>query len=174
MKSRIILLILATAPLFLFGQTKSIKNFYKKYTNYENASDVTLQGWVLKMASNFADDETAERMLQKITKLRVLTMEEGNLVKQTDYQKLMNDIRKDAFEDLMEIRSGTQQINMLIREDGDTITDIVLFVNDVDNFVLLSLEGALEFSDLQNINIDVDGSEHFKKIPEKRSEIPRA
>ncbi len=174
MRFQIILIIFALCPLFLFGQSKSVKKFYNKYANYENVSDVTLQGWVLKMASNFADDKTAERMLEKITKLRVLTMENGNLVNPADYSKLMREVRSDNFEDLIQIRNGTEHINLLIREDGETITDVVLFVNDADNFLLLSLEGALKFSDLQNINIDVDGSEHFKKIPKKRSELPRA
>jgi len=174
MRFQIILFVFALCPLFLFGQSKSVKQFYNKYANYENVSDVTLQGWVLKMASNFADDETAERMLEKITKLRVLTMANGNLVQPADYRKLMREVRSDNFEDLIEIQSGTEKINMLIREDGETITDVVLFVNDADNFLLLSLEGALRFEDLQNINIDVDGSEHFKKIPKKRSELPRA
>lgn len=175
MKSKLLLLAsLALAPFLLFGQTKSVKNFYQKYATYENANDITLQGWVLKLASRFADEEGGEKLLQKITKLRVLTMENGNLVKQTDFRNLLDDVKKDSFDDLMEIRDGTARVNFLIREKGDTITDVLILVNDIDSFVLLSLEGALKFSDLQNINIEVEGAEQFKKLPKEKSKIPQA
>ena len=159
----------------LFAQNKTVENFYDHYNQLENVTDVKLQGWLLKMAAEFSDEEEATRILQNISFLRVLVMSEGNLVKPQDLKTFIRDLKKDAFENLMQIRNEGARVEILIREDGDTITDVVALINsDEESFILLSLEGRIRFSDLNNLHIDVEGLEHFKKIPEKRSDIPRA
>ena len=157
-----------------FGQSPAIQSFYGKYKDLENVTDIKLQGWVLKLASTFADEEDAERLLKKITHLRVLVMENGNLVKTSEYQQLIRSVKKDRFEELMKIKEDGANIDFLIREEGETITDVLILVSGEDGFVLLSLEGALQFKDLHNLEIDIQGGENFKKIPKNRGDVPRA
>lgn len=157
-----------------FAQTKAVKNFYDKYKNMENVTDLKLRGWVLKLASSFADEAEEARLLRKITQLRILTMENGNLITTQEYRSLIKSVKQDAFEDLFQVRDGGQVVEFLIREKGDTITDVLMLVSSDDSFILLSLEGALKFSDLNDLNIEVDGSEHFKKLPDDKKDIPKA
>ncbi|MCB0593020.1 MAG: DUF4252 domain-containing protein [Lewinellaceae bacterium] len=166
--------LLALGPLFAFAQPKAIAQFYEKYKQQEHVTDVKLQGWLLEIASSFADDEQAKKILDKITYLRVLVMEEGNLVSASEYKNLLKDIRQSSFEELLKIREGQQDIGFYIREKGDTITDVLLLVNGESQFVLLSLEGLLKFSDLNDLHIDIDGAEHFERLPEKKGDVPRA
>ena len=104
----------------------------------------------------------------------VLVMEEGNLVQPDEYRRLVKDIHQSQFEQLLTIRDGGDDIGFYIREKGDTITDVVLLVNGSDGFILLSLEGLLKFSDLNDLHIDVEGANHFEKLPEKKKDVPRA
>lgn len=171
---RIIITALVIAfSLPLFSQN-GIQNFYRKYMTNEKMTNVNLSGWVLQMAAEYADEGKEKEMLQKITKLRVMIMEDGNLVSKTDYSDLIKDIRKDDFEPFMNIKEGGDKIDLYLRDDGETITNVLVLVNGDDEFVLLSLEGNLKFSDLNDINFDVKNGEIFKKIPEERKSIPRA
>ena len=174
MKNYLIAILISTIPLFAFGQTNAIQKFYNKYKNYENVTDVKMQGWVLKLASNYTEEESASKLLQKITHLRVMVMEEGNLVTKQEYNQLIKSVKGSQFEELIKIKEGNQQIEFLVRQDGETITDVLIMVNGNDEFVLLSLEGNLKFSDLNDLNFEVDGAEHFKKLPEKKKDLPRA
>jgi hypothetical protein len=174
MKNIIAFIALTVFPCLLFSQTKAINKFYNKYKKLENVTDIKLQGWVLKLASNFADEEEAEQMLKKITHLRVLVMEDGNLVSKQEYRQLKNDVKKNSFEELFKIKEGLTEIEFMIREDKESITDVLVLVNGDDEFVLLSLEGKLKFSDLNNLNLEIEGADHFKKIPEDKADIPRA
>ncbi|MCR9290171.1 MAG: DUF4252 domain-containing protein [Bacteroidetes bacterium] len=153
---------------------EGIQNFYKKYMTNEKMTNVNLSGWVLNMAAQYADEGKEKEMLQKITKLRVMIMEDGNLVTKSDYSSLIKDIKKDDFEPFMNIKEGKEKIDLYLRDDGETITNVLVMVNGEDEFVLLSLEGNLKFSDLNDINFDVEGGDIFKKIPEQRKSIPRA
>lgn len=157
----------------VFSQ-QSVQNFYKKYMTSEKMTNINLSGWVLQMAGEYADEGKEKEMLQKITKLRVMVMEDGNLVKKSDYSELIKDVKKDDYEPFMNIKEGNEKIDLYLKDDGETITNVLVLVNGDDEFVLLSLEGNLKFSDLNDINFDVSNGEVFKKIPEERKSIPRA
>lgn len=175
MKNTIIIFIVLLSPIFLMAQSqKSINSFYKKYMQYENMTNVNLQGWVLQMASNYVDEEKEKEILNKITKLRVMVMEESNLIKKEDVSQLKSDVKKEEYYELMQINEGKSKIDFYIRQMGDEITDVLVLVNDEDSFVLLSLEGNFKFSDLNDLQFDVEGADYLKKLPDDRKKLPRA
>lgn len=154
------------------AQSKNIESFYDQYAKDENVTNVTIKGWLLDIATQFTDDADSKEVLSKITKLRVLVMENGNPVTKKDFNKLKRDIQKDDFEELLQIRDEGSHVDFYIREEGDLITNVLMLVNDEDEFVLLSLEGLMKLEDLKHIKIESEGSEHFEKIGER--EVPRA
>jgi hypothetical protein len=174
MRNHLIFFAFLFLPLFGFAQSKPVKEFYDKYKSLENVTDVKLQGWVIRLASSFADEAEAERLLNKITHLRVMVMEQGNLVSPVEYKELVRKVKSDSFEELLKVKDSGEQVEFLIREKNNAVTDVLILVNGANGFVLLSLEGNLKFSDLQDLNIQIDGAEHFKKLPKDKKEIPRA
>ncbi len=174
MKGILLIVSLMALPVIACTQAQSIQRFYDKYKALENVSEVKLQGWLLEVAASFTDEATAESLLRKISQLRILVMEDGNLITEKEHRRLLRDVKKERFEAIMEIREGGEHIEFLLREDKNTITDVLILVSGDDEFVLLSLEGALRFEDLNDLQIDINGAEHFRKIPETKREIPRA
>jgi len=159
----------------LFAQNQVVQDFYDKYNDLENVNEVKLQGWLLEMAAEYSDKNEEAKMLEKISFLRVMIMSEGNLVQTSELEKFIKDIEKEDFAELMQIRDGGALVNIFIREEGSEITDVLALINDEeDAFILLSLEGRIQFEDLNNLNINVSGMDHLKKIPEDRKSIPRA
>ena len=136
--------------------------------NHEKATQIDIAGWLLNIASNFAEEEGQKEMLQKITKLRGLVIDGGDLVQATDFNNLVKDLRKDSFEDLMNIQDGNDKVNIMIREEKDVITNLILLVRGSDEFVMISLEGAFNLDDLKDLDIDFNGSEHLKKAKKKK------
>ena len=165
MKNILIAIAMLAIPMSGFCQHESIEQFYNKYIEHEKVTDINLNGWVLSLASLIADEETGEEVLKKITQLRIMVADEKNIVSKNDLKKLMKDVRKNSFEDLMTVRDGNDRINFMIREDGDTITNVLVIVNGDTEFILLSLEGALNFEDLKKLQFDVEGGDVFTKLP---------
>ena len=166
------LLAIVLAPVLLMGQSKVVQNFYNKYKNYEDTEEIELKGWVLKLAAKFTDEENGEHLLSRITRLRTLTMQNGSLVSGSEYQRLVKAVHKDRFEDLMNFKDADDNIQIMIRESGETITDVLVLISGSENFTLLSLEGRLKFSDINDLHIDLDGAEHFEKVPERKANKP--
>ena len=174
MKKIIVLAVFITAAAIANAQHPSVKAFYDKYMGLEKVTNISLQGWVLQMAAEFTDEEDGKALLEKITKLRVMVMEEGNLVSKNDYRSLTQSLEKDSFEKLMDVRDGDDNIDIYLQEKGGNISNVLLMVNSPDEFVMLSLEGNLKFEDLKKLDFDLDGAEHFKKIPKDKKDVPRA
>lgn len=169
MKNLFLLICFLGSTGFSFAQSKNIHNFYNKYAAYDNATDINVQGWVLKLASAFSEDEKAQNTLDKITQLRILIMEDENLVTYDDRKDLIRSLEKDKFETFLQVRDGGDKIDFFIREDGDQITNILMVVNGKDGFILLSLEGLLNLEEIKDLNIDIEGSEYLKKLPKHRA-----
>ena len=174
MKNILLAILISTVPLFALSQTRTIEGFYNKYKNNDQVTHLKMQGWALRLASDHAEEKGASQILKKIKQLRVLSMEEKNLVPEKEYQQLIKSAQKNRFEELITLKEGSREVVFFIRQKGSLVTDVLILVNGLTEFVFLNLEGQLQFSDLNDLNFKIDGAEHFKKLPERRKDLPRA
>ncbi len=171
MKNTLILLSVVL-PLFGFSQSNSINDFFSKYKNHEEIMTFTISGGLIKFAASYSEDENA-KILEKVSQVRLL-IGDSNLITKNDYKGLAKGLRNDSFEDLMQINAEGTKVDILIREQGNNISDVVLLVNDGEDFILISLEGNFQYSDLNDLNLNFKGGEYLKKLPENRKSIPKA
>ena len=151
---------------------------------------MTLPGFVLGMGANFArkhmdkEDEKALMALEftkSIKSIRLLVMEETNLVSQKDYTKLVDGLKKkDKLSDLITVREGNTSVNILARDKKKHISNLVILVNEEDEFVMISFKAKLRYKDLNKFLREVMKDDDKIKVvpeqPEKAVEkvIPRA
>jgi len=159
------------------AQLSSVEDFCKQYSGMEEVTSLNFSGPLINFIFSQVETEETE-LVSKITNVRLLLVEKGEVVSLGAYKKLIKSVKRDDFEEFMRLKDDGQSIDFYLREDGDTITDVLITVYGDDGFVLLSLEGAFKFSDLNDFNLDVQGAEHLKKLPEnkkkKRARIDRA
>lgn len=166
-------LALLCLPLFLNAQSKSIENFYNRYKGMDEVLAINISGALINFV--FANsDEGDEEAASKITNIRVLLVEKGSVVKNRDYNSLLKSIKKDNFEELMRIKDGGDAVNFHLREKGNRITDVLVTIHGEDNFLMLNLEGSFDYEDLNELDLNLEGGEHLKKIPKKKKKMDRA
>ncbi|MEM9887615.1 MAG: DUF4252 domain-containing protein [Bacteroidota bacterium] len=149
------------------AQSKCIENFIEKYAEAAHVNSLNLNDWTLQLTSAFTKKSTGERVKNKITRLRLLSSEQSELVSSAELQTFLNKLHKDHFEDLIEVRDKGSHIKFLLRENETHVTDIVMLVQGKENFVLLSLEGLFKLEDLVDWNVDIEGGEHLKQLADK-------
>jgi hypothetical protein len=169
MRNLLLYCLIALLPGIASAQSSYIKHFYNKYKSEAEVTNINMGSFLIRMVGTFSDDEDAKKILKKVSHLRMLMMEDDNLVSPEAYTSLIRGIRSDDFEELIQIRDKGQRIDFFLREDEeDTITDILMILRGDDEFLLLSLEGALQFSDLNNISIDIEGGNYFSRLPDRK------
>ncbi|MEL6639212.1 MAG: DUF4252 domain-containing protein [Bacteroidota bacterium] len=158
----------------MWGQSPSLEAFYQRYEKLEAVSQVKLQGWLLEMAAEYSDEAEAERLLKELSYVRVMIFPEGQAVEKQAVKDLVKSLKGESFGELMQIRDEGTRVDILTREENESITGLVALINEPnEQFILLSLEGSLRFKDLRRLRINVDGMEHLEKLPEQRAEGPR-
>lgn len=174
MKNVLIVLAFCFVSNLAPAQSGPIQDFYQKYKSMDQVENIQMKGWVLKLIAQFTE-EKEEKWLRQITRLRLLNIADGQLVPQTDYQDLVRKVHDHRFEDLLDVRDQGEHVRIMVREKEDYISDILLLVRGTDSFTLLSLEGALRLQDLKNLQLDIEGGDHFQRIPASgKATIPRA
>ena len=168
-----VLLIAFLLPLTTNAQ-RSVNRFIDKYYNKENVTTVELSGFLLKVAAKFVDEDEGKDIIASINRLQVMVMDGTNHVTKDALKNFKSKVVKDDFEELMVIRDGSTTVDFYIKEENGVIKNILLLVNDDEEFVMLNLKGKLKFEDLQKLDFDVDGADHFKKLPKKKKDVPRA
>jgi hypothetical protein len=156
MKKIFIAIAILAIPFLASSQQESIEKFYNKYVDNEKISDISLNGWILSMASKMSEEEGTE-ILQKITKLRIMLAEEKDIVSKADVKNLMT------------VRDEGTRVNFMIREEGENITNVLVIIHGDGEFILLSLEGNLNMEDLKQLEFDVEGGDIFKKLSDDRA-----
>ncbi|MEL6720096.1 MAG: DUF4252 domain-containing protein [Bacteroidota bacterium] len=147
-----------------FSQSKYVEKFIDRYAENVDASSLSLNDWSLKLTSSFINKETGQKIRNKVTQLRLLTSDNAFLASNSDIRELISDLKKDDFESLIEVREKGNHVKFMIRENKETVTDVLMLVQGTDGFVLLSLEGLFKLNDLKNFHIDIEGGEHFKHL----------
>ncbi|NUN99881.1 MAG: DUF4252 domain-containing protein [Saprospiraceae bacterium] len=172
MKKAFIIAILAFAfSNISVAQKDPIRDFFKRYDHSPNATDLRMQGFLIRLAAGAVEEEPAKKLLKKISKLQLLILENGEQPTREDFNRLMENVKADRFEDLVRVTEGDEKVNLLIREKDGVIHDVLILVSEADEFLMLHLECRLRFSDLNDLDIEVDGAEHLKTLPEKRIRV---
>lgn len=170
MRNCILLFVAAMATSYTFAQS-NLDQFFNQYSDYENVNKVSLEGGLLKLVGNSSKEG---EFLSKLNKLTAIWIEDYNPISKKEVNYLLKSLRKDRYERLITARSGTSNVKFMIQENGRYISSVILLIDDIDNFLLINLSGNLDYEDLSKMDIDINGMEHFKKLPKKRPTPKRA
>ncbi|MEM8527302.1 MAG: DUF4252 domain-containing protein [Bacteroidota bacterium] len=164
MRITLVVIVALLCQISSFSQTNTLEKFINRYAEEADASSLSLSDWSLQLTSSFINKETGKKIKNKVTKLRLLTSEDATLASNQDIRGLISSLKKDNFESLIEVREKGNHVKFMIRENRESVTDVLMLVQGSDGFILLSLEGLFRLKDLENFQIDIEGGEHFRHL----------
>jgi hypothetical protein len=163
MKKQFITLILTTLiSIGAFAQSPSVERFFDAYDGVDGLTFMELKGNFLNMMLEDEDIAAGD----KFRGLRLIaTKDEGYRarVSPTDISRLMRDMEREGFEEMMTVRDGSAKVDIFGKKvNSKTASDITLVVNDNGKFVLISLWGEFDFKKASRMihDIHVDGDLH--------------
>ncbi|WP_158563369.1 DUF4252 domain-containing protein [Chitinophaga silvatica] len=143
------------------AQTKSIKAFKEKYKNNAETQTFSMGGLKLKLLSfclTFDDSDdatTVKNTLDNVRKVKIYTISnsKGSLIDPQDITDLKNTLRRnDHFDMLMEVRDKENLVQVLNKSNNDDeLGNVVMLVQDQNDFVIVNLETTLKISDVNKL-----------------------
>ncbi|MEL6866806.1 MAG: DUF4252 domain-containing protein [Bacteroidota bacterium] len=141
------------------AQNKSINRFYRQYKHREGVRNFNLPGWVIRLGAGIARTQVEEpqakaalKLAKKIKKIKLLVAEEGPEVSEQDIERMIQGVKhRNDFNDMFTVQNGSTRINMLMRNSGDKIKNLLILVSEESEFVMVSLKTKLKIEDLNEL-----------------------
>lgn len=158
MKKLTLIAALAFVSSIAFAQSKSVESFKNKYKDDRDATMVTLQGNIFKLIGSIAeysDDEDAQalsKVADGIKSMQVLSLPKYETgLEPEEIKQLKSNIKNESYEELMNIKEGKETIIVYSQGDEDEVRNMLILVEERNEFALISIDGVLKMKDLAYI-----------------------
>lgn len=162
---RLLIILILLIPMFGIAQDNSpIDKLFNKYANKDGFSTVNISGKLLSFASSMDSSNSKEAaMLEKISGIRILTVENKDLNKGLNfYKELEADgfFKNNTYESLMEVTEKNEILRFYGRSgEKGKLSELLLVIGGDEN-TLISIRGVIDPNDIARItgslNIDVN------------------
>lgn len=139
------LLIGATATQ---AQNDAISSYFKNYLDDDRFTVVYVSGKLFSMFRSMdidLNDDEAEAILQVVEDMEGLRLITTEITPDVFYKEAKRKIDTRAYETLMTVRSAGngENVEILVKDEGEIINELLLLVNSDDTFVLMSFVGKI-------------------------------
>ncbi len=168
MKNILLAIFLFSVPMVAFGQNKAINKFYRKYKRGNEVQNMKLPGWLIKVGGKIAikssdmeeeEQQLAKDLIKKAGAVKFMYSEEGGAVPKKAINELKKGLYKDDFDDLIMIKSGQMNFELMIQEVNGVVKNLLMVYNDLE-------EGEMAFISMK-LNLKLDD---VTKLVEKEIE----
>ena len=156
----------------------AISKYFEKHMDDDNFTVVYISAKMFDMLGKLEidelDDVEAKAVMEVVKDMRGLRVLTTDVNPKQFYKEAINTIDTKEYEILMTVRDDGDDIQFLIKDDGDNevIQELLLVVGGEDEFVMVSFVGNLsinKISKLANV-LDVEGTEHLEKLEDEKYE----
>ena len=159
MKRLTIVLMALVLPFAIQAQSKTVEDFQDKFSEDRDATFVSVRGSLFNFVASIADfDDDPEaqalgRIADGIKSMQILQVPyfESDLSR-TEVESLKKSLSKENFEELMSMKEGRENINILSQGSDSEIRNMLILVDNKDDFILISIEGVLSMEDLSYLS----------------------
>jgi len=176
MKTYIILFFLLLVGMAGFSQSQAVMDFHNKYKDNGKYLSVRIDGGILNLLSSIeTNDEEAQEMLDAMSKIDAINVHsidrDEDEFAESDIEKFKKDVQKEKYDELMIVRDGDTDVDFLIKEKKGKISDLLLVVDEPDEFIIVNISGEIDLKTIAKIsdNLDLKGSKHMEKLEEKQN-----
>jgi len=167
----ILILMLGLVSMNVQAQSDAIDKYFQQYLEDEDFTVVFVSPKMFQLISkidlNEIDNDPEAKMIMETVKdikgLRVLTTDVKPMER---YKEAMNKINTNEYEVLVTVRDKGENVRIWVKEDASVISELLLLVGALDEFVMLSFVGDIDLDKISKLanNIDIKGAEHLNKV----------
>ena len=159
-----IMVILMALPFLSQAQSKAVNQFFNKYKNEESAIKISVPEWLVKASSNMVHYTPAKDAMQKAKKIKILLLDDGEIIKTRHIRKLERRMERERFKDIISVRHNKLNIQLLGKMINGNSSQLVFKAIGNDSAFLISLEGNFKQTDINEIMNKIKLSSNLNEL----------
>jgi len=155
MKTKYLLLVMIglLGGSLLHAQNNTFKSIFEKYENEENVTIVSISKSMFNLIPGNLKTGNIDikNVLPKIESLLIITSDNSRMKEKmsAEFKSLIE--KNKNYEELMRVKSDKTNVTFNIRKKGDMINELIMLVNDEEDFVAIQLLGNFLLEDIQKL-----------------------
>ncbi|MGF6848600.1 uncharacterized protein YqeY [Chitinophaga sp. W3I9] len=143
------------------AQDKCLREFRNKYRGSAETHTISFGNFAMRLGSlclsfdsEDADAQAMKHALKNVRKVKMYTISnvKGGTVSNDDIADLKSNLqRNENFDLLMEVREKGSLIHILNKGKDDELGNVVMLVQDENDFLIVNLQTTLKMSDINEL-----------------------
>jgi len=172
MKKLILSVTALCLTLVMQAQTNPIDEMFNKYSEKEGFTFVTISSKMFSMfAAQNAEKKDADDVISKLKSIKILSVQDSLLNKNLNfYSELSKKLDLSVYEDLLVVKEGQDITKFLIRQTGNTISELLVITGGPGGNSIISIKGELNLKNISDLSKSI-GIQELKTLDniEKKS-----
>lgn len=118
-----------------------------KFTSF-NVPMLLAKPYIKKALKEDGESEELIALVKKISKIKILTVENGSREMLSDYARYLNN---NHYEDWATIKHDGDNVNVRVKQDGDAIKNMLITVNSNKELVFVDVKGNFTANDISQM-----------------------
>ncbi len=153
-----------------FSQSDAIGKFFSQYENDDNFTVVSISPKMFKMLSKINWDDVSADVKQTVSQITSLRLLETEKNAQQIYKDAARKLNLASYEELMTVRDEGDNVKFLVKENNNTISELLMLVGSGDDFVLMSITGNIDLDKIAKLGetLNIQDMDKLKNIKKKK------
>lgn len=170
MKKVIIFIFVGFFAVNLQAQSNAISKHFSKFQRDTSFTKVTVTSRMFSLFTEIdAEDEDEEEILAAMAKLKgIKALVKNNSDNSKNlYFDAVETIDKDGgYEELMTVEDAGENVQFMIRDDGDKISELLMIIGGNENFMVMTLYGEIDLNSIAKLSrvLNIKGMEAFQAL----------
>lgn len=133
-------MMLLLVPTMAFSQTRTLNKFYRQHKSDKGIQNAKVPGWLVRTGGKIArknvdgeQEKMAMDLLKKFGSVRFMYAEDGCKIKQDDVRSLRKNLLNEHFDDLIMIRQGQMDVQIMVQELDGVIENLLVLYNNPED-----------------------------------------
>ncbi|MGE8434231.1 MULTISPECIES: DUF4252 domain-containing protein [Chryseobacterium] len=118
-----------------------------KFTSF-NVPLLLAKPYIKKALKKDGESEELINLIKKVSKIKVLTVENGSKEMLNDYAKFLNN---NQYEDWATIKHNGENVNLRVKQKGESIKNMLITVNSDKELVFVDVKGSFTPDDISKM-----------------------
>jgi hypothetical protein len=167
------LVCLLTAGI-LHAQSNAIGDFENRYHSSGKYFSIRIEGGILKLLADLeTDDQDTKDFIHLINGINSIDIhsicKSETHFDDSEFRELLGRVKSEKYEDLMVVKDHDSNINFLIKENKGRVSDLVMLVNNLDEFLVMNITGDIDMHSIAKLSEKVNcrGCENLEKLKDE-------
>lgn len=159
--------------LLMLAQSGPVEEMFNKYSEKPGFTVVSISSKMLSMFANKDTEiEDADDIISRLKSIKILSVDDSLLNKNLNfYSELSKKLDLSVYEELMVVKEGPDITKFLIKQTGNTISELLVIIGGPGGNSLISIKGDLNLKNISDLSKSLDMQE-LKKLNKIEKKSP--